>query len=75
MGLNNSIINVYHEGYCGDTESKILECITAVSPQTTFCMIIVGAEFLVLVCASNLLHLVHRLTPAVAVDMCNLGAR
>ena len=37
--------------------------------------IIVDAEFLVLVCASNL-HLAHRpAPPAPAVDMCSVGAQ
>ena len=37
--------------------------------------IIVDAEFLVLVCASNL-HLAHRPgPPALAENMCNVGAR
>ena len=55
---------------------QILECITAVNFKSSNHTIIVDAEFLVLACASNLPQLAHRPTPpALAVDMCNLGAR
>ena len=63
MGLNNS----------NDTKKNKAIFWNAFRSKSS--TVIVSAEFLVLACASNL-HLAHRLTPpALAVAVCNIGAR